>query len=147
MAPSTTPHRTHTPPKPYVCECVLCTGARRERGMGYRLGERSSPGEGSQRLAAIGTPVSCDLPQGRRASCLSFQREDLHSTFCQLRRTLVTGRRKTCLCMMQQCRVHCCWWSEVEGCIGIGFRRVPRDPTQISRERAVLTLLQAGAGG
>ncbi len=31
----------------------------------------------------------------------------------------------------------------VEGCIGFGL---PRDPTQISRERAVLPLLRAGLG-
>uniref|UniRef100_A0A8C8E0B9 Mitogen-activated protein kinase 8 interacting protein 3 n=1 Tax=Oryzias sinensis TaxID=183150 RepID=A0A8C8E0B9_9TELE len=34
-----------------------------------------------------------------------------------------------------------------KGCIGIGSRRVPRDPTQISRDWAVWTVLRAGAGG
>ncbi len=32
----------------------------------------------------------------------------------------------------------------LEGCIGFGL---PRDPTQISQERAVLPLLRAGLGG
>ncbi len=34
--------------------------------------------------------------------------------------------------------------SKVEGCIGFGL---PRDPTQISREQAVLPLLQKEVGG
>ncbi len=37
---------------------------------------------------------------------------------------------------------HCV--SKVEGCIGFW---IPRDPTQISREQAVLSLLRAGVGG
>ncbi len=36
--------------------------------------------------------------------------------------------------------------SELEGCIGFGLPWDPRDPTQISRERAVLPLLWAGVG-
>ncbi len=34
--------------------------------------------------------------------------------------------------------------SKVEGCIGFGL---PRDPTQISREQAVLPLLRKEVGG
>ena len=57
VAPSTTPHRTHP-----TCVSVCCVQEPEGRGLwGYR------PGEGSQSLAAIGTPVSCDLARGRRA--------------------------------------------------------------------------------
>ncbi len=34
----------------------------------------------------------------------------------------------------------------VEGCIGFGLPRVPRDPKQISRERAVLPFTAGGSG-
>ncbi|GAA6102974.1 uncharacterized [Tachysurus ichikawai] len=35
----------------------------------------------------------------------------------------------------------------LEGCVGIGLPQDPRDPTQISRERAVSPLPRAGVGG
>lgn len=35
--------------------------------------------------------------------------------------------------------------SEAEDCIGIGILQIPRDPTKISRERVVLTLVGEGS--
>jgi len=48
--------------------CVLCKGARWERGMEmYKTVRREALlGEGSQRLAAVDTPVPWDTPLGRR---------------------------------------------------------------------------------